>query len=78
MPRYLFTFTRLRTIEDVLEIPIQAWSVHEAKQKLTELQDSDDYDQSLYIVSEDNPIEDWWNAVEQFTQDGEPQILNDE
>lgn len=64
-------------IEDVLEIPVQAWSVHEAKHKLQSLQDFVDYDQSFYIVSENNPIEDWWDAVEQFTQDGEPQILND-
>ena len=80
MPKYLFTFTRTRTIEDVLEIPVQAWSVHEAKQKLAALQESDDYDETEYYSEEWSNLEWWWESIDPFTQDWEPVIIdpNDE
>lgn len=75
MPRFLFTLTRPRVIIDILEIPIQASDKISAKSKLFDLVNSDDYDQSLYVVdSEVEPLDDAWP----FKLVGPPKILNDE
>lgn len=77
MPRFLFTLTRQRTITDVLEIPVQAFTVHEAKQKLQVLRDSEDYIEEEYLVDTDDNIQGWGSPwAPPFKILWSPEILN--